>query len=152
MRIQNLILDSAEAMWSDHLMFVTDRTPLDMLGYAMIDFNSDTRLSEIEYKLYEKYRQRCLDSVADHFDAIILIQPGIETKEGEKSRASLDKALVETMNAILRGLLMEDGIDLYRGIIPRKTLDLKTRVKVIVKTQEAVAKSYAGDLDISTIH
>lgn len=150
--IQHKILTSAEALWGDHATFITDRTPIDMLAYMMIDFNSDTRLSESETKLFTDYRERCIESTNEYFTSVLLVQPGITPMNVEKSRASLDVALVESMSALMMGILMNDNISAFRTLLPKEVTDLKERVMVVNATINTASKMFLEGIERTTCH
>lgn len=71
---QNLLLDAyLELLKSAPRPAITDRTPLDMAVYMMAEINmhSDPELG----KGAQKYVERCIHAVEQHFDAIILLSP-----------------------------------------------------------------------------
>lgn len=150
--IQNRILDSAIELWEDHYSFITDRTPLDMLAYTMIDINSDTRLLPDQIKAFEDYQRRCIDATNQYFNSVILVQPGIKAENVDKPRASLDLVLCETMNTLMAGLMMHENLYATSIMIPRQVLDLKDRVRSVQHTIIRTAKNELEGMDLSVMH
>lgn len=128
--IQNKIIDAAIDAWSKETYYVTDRTPLDMLAYTMVDINSSTRLTKSELEAFKDYRNRCIKATHRHFDLILLVQPGIDATRQDKMRASLDPALVDKMNIIMKGLLPE-AAPVMTSIIPVDALSIRDRMTYV---------------------
>ena len=151
--VQNEVLNRAEDLWSDHVSFITDRTPLDMLAYTLIDINSDTRMNVRQEAEFFAYEHRCYESLNRHFTNVTLVQPGIQAGfQQNKSRASLDKCLVSTMNTILLGLLVDSRVAIYKSMIPAYILDLGERVEAIDMAVNKSALRFMQGLEECSVH
>lgn len=152
-QVQNEVLNRAEDLWSDHVSFITDRTPLDMLAYTLIDINSDTRMNIRQEAEFFAYEHRCYESLNRHFTNVTLVQPGIHDGfQQNKSRASLDKCLVSTMNTILLGLLIDSRVAIYKSMIPAYILDLRERVEAIDMAVNKSALRFMQGLEECSVH
>ena len=129
MRMQNLVLDSACEIWSGATgTFVSDRTPVDMLAYTMADMNANRKLSNSEESLVVEYIKRCYKASNDHFQVIILIQPGIPVMEAMKLSGPMDAMYMEHFNFIAVGALTDARSKNLRYVMPRAILSLQGRV------------------------
>jgi hypothetical protein len=150
--IQHKILDAAIELWDGHHEFITDRTPIDMLAYTMIDINSDTRLTKEQTIAFQLYRDRCIEATNKYFTTIVLVQPGIPMRETSKVRAALDPVLCEAMNTIALGLLLHEDILSHRSFIPKDLLNLKDRTIAVEDAILVSAKYHTQDIDRSVNH
>jgi hypothetical protein len=60
----------------DHIVF--DRTPIDLMAYALIAAND-----EVDTPEYKEYIDRCMELAVDSFDVIVLVSPAAKELYGE---------------------------------------------------------------------
>lgn len=150
--IQNEILDVAEALWSDYDSLVTDRTPIDMLAYTMIDINSGTRMTESECIAFMDYKNRCIQAINRNFAMLTLVQPGIPLDKGNKLRAALDPVLMDVMNTTMLGLISLPNIECTVSVLRRDCLDLKKRAKSVSLALSSLAVRSLTERGDVTLH
>lgn len=141
-RIQNLILDHCESIWSRErgYKFFTDRTPICMLGYTTADLIGCTKLTDEEFKAYMDYRQRCFDSTNRFFGLLVVVQPGIAIVDpGDKPTAALNRAYIEHLNSLMIGLAHSEETETTTLTLDRDCLDLDERCSSIIASIEMEA-------------
>lgn len=140
--VQHAILDEAVALYSHNTgLFITDRTPIDMLAYTMADIQR-SNVTRAQAEEFAKYTLRCHDETNRRFACLTLIQPGIPIIE-EKGKAPGNLAYMEHLNALILGLMVGDNNEVSHYYLPRATLDLKERVKAL---EFVVAKTVSRDI------
>lgn len=125
--IQHKILDAAEQVWQSSNAFVTDRTPLDMLGYTLADIRGDT---VVHFTDLEAYAARCFASTNNYFSHLIFVQPGIPLVF-EEGKAALNQAYIEHLSILMGGLLADERQRVASSTLPRDVLDLDERLAFI---------------------
>lgn len=139
--IQNEILSHVERQYREAgRLFVTDRTPIDMLAYTMADVQR-ANLVEGDAEAFGEYLKRCIDTTNRHFAALIVIQPGIKVVEVRKS-APGNSAYMEHINTLALGLLAREDLSLTKVYIASGKLDLKDRVKAVHAAYEKAMRRY----------
>ncbi|CAB4121763.1 AAA domain containing protein [uncultured Caudovirales phage] len=130
MIIQNAILDDAIVKYSQHTgMFVTDRTPIDMLAYTIADIQRQN-LSLEQSREFIKYFHRCFEESNKRFMCLTLIQPGIEIVDAP-GKAPANPAYMEHLNTIMLGLLVGEFNSSSHFYLPRRTTDMQERVEAL---------------------
>lgn len=125
MFIQERVWEASEEIWrSTQGPWITDRTPLDLLAYAMVDIQGDTAF---DAAYLERYTGRCMTVVREVFGAIALVQPGIKLVY-EPGKGALNPAYIEHINLLLLGAGAMCGPSVDFLAMPRELLDLQARV------------------------
>jgi hypothetical protein len=126
---QMAILDALDTQWAragsnPDMIWITDRTPVDLMAYAFGDVNPYTRMSDAETRDFDLC-QRAVESTCKKFDLVIQVQMGIPVVEDEsgKLRASRCPMYRKKLEVLIRGfgdahlnsffLLDRDCVDLY---------------------------------------
>lgn len=130
MIIQNAILDDAVAKYAKHTgMFVTDRTPIDMLAYTMADVQRENLTLE-QSEEFTKYFMRCFEETNKRFMCLMLVQPGIEIVDAP-GKAPANPAYMEHLNTIMFGMLVGEFNSSSHFYLPRRTTDMTERVEAL---------------------
>jgi hypothetical protein len=108
---------------------ITDRTPLDLLGYTMAEAAGDAVPAALQDR-FEQYVTDCFDVLNKRFSMVVLVQPGIPLVEAE-GKAALNRAYIEHLSAIMFGLMMGERTKCARFYIRRLMLDLDERVAAL---------------------
>lgn len=106
---------------------ITERTPLDLIGYAYI--NAPANPSESDMKWLYDYATQCIQLTNDYYDQVVLVQPGIEFVHDPKS-ASEDS--VEILNAHYQSVLMDSRLEPKKFIMDRTATDIRDRVAYVL--------------------
>lgn len=130
--IQNKILDFHIELWENQTSyFITDRTPIDMLGYMLCNMPQDVITPSVDVEI-QKYKDRCFNSAEKYFYLLLEVLPGIKIVEADL-KASTMKSHIEHLSYVMAGSLNHlRDISPATGIhrIPRATLDLQQRVSI----------------------
>jgi hypothetical protein len=132
MRIQPKVLDSAEALWRGETIYVTDRTPIDMLAYTLADIQGGTRADP---EAVAAYAERCFKSANRHFDLLVLVQPGITIVDAP-GKAAPNPAYIEHFNSLAMGLLSDERLQVPHKVLRRsitRLVDRQVAVEAFVK-------------------
>jgi hypothetical protein len=111
----------------DTTKVITERTPLDLIGYAYL--NAPANPSESDMKWLYAYATQCILLTNEYYDQVILIQPGIEFVHDPKS-ASEDS--VEILNAHYQSVLMDSRLEPKKFIMDRTVTDIRDRVTYVL--------------------
>lgn len=141
--VQRAILEAFEAQYRsvNGGVFVTDRTPVDMMAYAL----ADVQRANVPDKLFgpiEKYLKDCIRVTNSFFSILMVIQPGIELKD-EEGKAPANVPYVEHINHLILGIVISEAIESAHYSIPRSMTGLDQRIECVEfavrKTQEKFA-------------
>lgn len=136
MEIQLEILkDAVKAYEKGGIKFITDRTPVDMMAYALADVQR-SNVTQAEGVLLDQYLEKCIEVANQHFTAVIVVQPGIIAPD-EPGKAPVNRAFMEHMNYLVKGIIISEDFEPDHFVIPRNMLKLEDRVKAV---QWAVVK------------
>lgn len=108
---------------------ITDRTPLDLLIYTMINVQAET-VSDANFARLQRYVQACFDSTNKHFLAVVAIQPGIVIEESA-GKGSTNRAYMEHLNTLVLGFINDERLKISRFYIPRNVLTITRRLSSI---------------------
>lgn len=108
---------------------VCDRTPLDLIGYAMLAVTDN--LSEAQSARLTKYVGDCINLVNERFTTLILLQPDVPLTSCETSAKPIP-ALMEKFNLICLGLFSDERMIVPHYFVPRGMIDLDMRIKACV--------------------
>lgn len=129
--VQGEILKDAIKVWSSEDRFVTDRTPLCMIGYVMADITSEP-LSSIEEDVLFGYIDLC-KAATEHFTDIFMLRPGIPYIEDDSKEVGFSsRAYIAKLDAIMRSLVLSDsGLKCDNAIVfDKDCTDLDKRVQI----------------------
>jgi nicotinamide riboside kinase len=122
---------------------VTDRTPLDMIGYTMAEAHGD-RVAAEDQARFARYVQACIDVTNRRFGVLLLVQPGIPII-AEEGKAQPNEAYIEHLNTLILGLTADERVKPIHFYIPRKTVALNERIESI---EFAVGRAQARTMQI----
>lgn len=108
---------------------VTDRTPLDLIGYTLNSFPENSTNEEQVW--LRNYIQACIDLTNEFYTNIVLIQPGIPLVKDNDTSAECDPVFIERLNAIYLSYLMDNRVKPNTYAMPRDLTDLAERVQYI---------------------
>lgn len=86
LEVQNKILESMEIKYQlmGYKPFITDRTPLDVLGYTFAEVRRDTLTEELR-AAWVQHVLRVAQITSSHFNGVLLVQPVYGAPEAETS-------------------------------------------------------------------
>lgn len=104
--IQKKILEVHNEMWDNQISyFITDRTPMDMLGYMMCNMPQNLINDKVDTELQE-YANMCFESTKKYFHVLIEVLPGIPVVE-DMLKASTHKSHINHVSYVMNGALNE---------------------------------------------
>lgn len=126
--LQEAILEDAYTKWRAHAgeIFITDRTPLDMLGYTYADVSREPLSPEVEVQL-ARYAERAFEITNRVFGLVVLVQPGIPLIEAP-GKAPASPAFIAHLTNLMRGLMVDERVLIQKYSIPVNKTDLSDRV------------------------
>ena len=126
--IQNETLEAAKGVWeAAGKSFITDRTPVDMMAYTLVDIQGST---QADFNEVEDYLERCFTFTNRFFDALVIVQPGIPLVH-EQGKAALNRAYIEHLNYLILGLTEDPRLTARVVLIGRETMGINDRVKTV---------------------
>ncbi len=106
MQIQSEILSDMMADYAKApKMFITDRTPIDLMAYTLADVGRETIQSEDTGFILRNYLETCVEVTAKYFHGIVIIQPGIPIVE-EKDKAPGNYGYLQHINNLVVGITL----------------------------------------------
>ena len=103
---------------------ITDRTPLDLVGYAMWSFPDNPTKEDTAW--LENYIQLCIELTNRNYRGVALVQPGIPLVSSPTS-APADAEMIETFNQCYLSLFLDPRLRIKKFIIPRELIDIDRR-------------------------
>tara|TARA_B100002049_G_scaffold206735_1_gene167389 strand:- start:1254 stop:1859 length:606 start_codon:yes stop_codon:yes gene_type:complete len=85
-------------------VFISDRTPLDLIAYTLADARNCT--SGVMEVIVSKYVTACLNLTDRYFGGVLILQPGIPIA-AEEGKAEPNTAYMAQFNAIVRGVAFD---------------------------------------------
>lgn len=136
------------------MLFIADRTPIDMASYMLADVGRSATLGAPALSArVDDYVTRCLKATAEHFSAIVQVQPGLPMGEGtEPGKARPCVAYVEHLNAIQLGLLADERNLVRSYKIKREAIDMDERLKALGKAVDAALAAHSVLMGDRTVH
>jgi hypothetical protein len=128
--IQLKVIEAAEAVWhSASTAFVSDRTPIDMMAYTLADIQGGTT---VDFTALERYLDYCYQATNRFFSGLAVIQPAIPLVH-EEGKAALNRAYMEHLNVLIKGLCCDERLRCPVRFIDRDTVGRDARVTEILK-------------------
>lgn len=143
--VQRKILESADKVYCGaREVFITDRTPLDMLAYTLADVTRQNMDDKLEKEI-ESYTNDCYEILNRHFSVVTLVQPGIPLID-ETGKAPASPAHMEHISNLIFGLLVGSRFVGENYYIPRHVTDIEERMEALLtavtNTEEAHERAF----------
>lgn len=114
LEVQYAILNELRVEWQSYAgeNAITDRTPIDLMGYTLADVDTYDKLTEKQEAMLSYYLGNCLGTYVKFFDKLVVL-PNQCFVEGstDKLRANLSWGYSYKLDTILRGILSANGIE-----------------------------------------
>lgn len=128
--IQREILRDMDRLYErSGVKFITDRSPIDLLGYTLADVQRNNVPYELAAEVV-RYTNDCYECANRHFTALILVQPGIQPVEAD-GKAPANPSYMEHLNALMLGLMTDDRLQTDHFLIPRRYTSVEKRIEAI---------------------
>lgn len=129
MKVQWAILKHYEEIYREQpKFFITDRTPIDLLGYTYGDILGMTAANNDEL---DRYKSECYRIGSVHFTRFIIVQPGIPLVDAP-GKAAMNKAYIEHLNNLMIGFAYHPDQFVWRGVMARDAIQMERRVAAVV--------------------
>lgn len=128
--IQHKVVEAAETVWQGAAGgFISDRTPIDMMAYTLADIQGDTA---VDFAELAGYLDHCFAAANRYFSQLVVIQPSIPLVH-EEGKAALNKAYMEHLNVLIKGLCCDERLACRVKFIERAVVDLDERVGQVLQ-------------------
>lgn len=123
--VQKELLKDGSLMWERHHdgEFITDRCPIDYLGYTLADIQGSTQTS---IHMLDAYQNECFDNLNRYFTHLVLLQPGIPVVPAE-GKAPLNEAYMMHLNALMIGATSNPRCQVSTAIVPEEVITVEER-------------------------
>lgn len=111
-----------------HHLVIADRTPIDLIGYALINLVNDPWKDSKQWQA--EYIQECISVTNIYFKKLVLIQPGILFIPDNKSGPV---EMVDDLNAIYASMFLRPELGVDRRIMPETMTDITERMKYVLE-------------------
>lgn len=153
MRVQEAILEELTQLYragrsadpSLPGVFISDRTPIDLLAYTYSDITPEW-LTPKQHDRLVAYRKACYATLNEFFAVIFTLQPVLPVARSRKGKGSSSPALLAKQDALVRGLAASEDVLCRHFLMPRATVDLDARVECIANTCARTEESYLQTL------
>lgn len=125
--IQQQIVHASKQVWQQSSNFVTDRTPIDMIAYALADIQGNT---QVDFVALQAYIDDCFRVANKYFTHFIVLQPAIPLVY-EEGKAALNQAYIEHLNSLIIGLCHDERCKIISLIVDRNITRLDKRVESV---------------------
>lgn len=109
------------------IMLFSDRTPLDLVSYAV----SNLKKYDSDYcrDWLRAYTEDCIALTTEYYDTVVLVQPGIPFVPDAKSGPPEQ---VDELNGIFLSLFMNPDLDINKAVMPADMLDVGDRTAFVL--------------------
>lgn len=124
-QFRELLIDAVhKRAWNSAIL--TDRTPLDLVGYLLLSAPKDPTEEDVNF--INNYTSDCVKLTNEFYNQIYFVQPGIPYKPDAKS-ASYES--IEELSDIYSALLLSQRLKPTLHIIPRDMTEFTQRINFI---------------------
>ncbi len=117
-KIQKEVLRETVKLWeSQTTQFITDRTPIDMVGYMIANATQGDMTDEFDGE-FQEYITECKETTNKFFSNIIVIPPAIPIVETE-GKANTTKTYIGHIAYVISGF-----VELHKYDMPKVSFDL----------------------------
>ncbi|WP_323016375.1 AAA family ATPase [Castellaniella sp.] len=146
--VQRHILDAFDAQWGAVAggVFISDRTPIDMMAYTMVEIGQEPIGASNEAEL-TRYLKDCRNVLSMRFSTVVLLGSGIPIVDAP-GKASLSRPFIDHLSMVIDGLCVMPGITPAVFRIDPSETGLAERVQAlseIIDDQFAAQESGAKD-------
>lgn len=131
-------------------VFISDRTPIDLIAYMLADVQRQT-LNKKQEESLAKYVNDCILANNRHFAVVIVVQPGIQMVESA-DKAPCSIGYIEHLNSLIMGITVSEGISASHFYIPRLMTDLEDRIDCIKFALKKVSLNIGASVENENIH
>lgn len=130
-KIQHAVLEETVELWDkQQSTFITDRTPLDMVGYMIANATQDELTHEYDIE-FQDYVSKCIFLSNQYFSNIIFVPPAIPVIEDE-GKANITKTYINHIAYSILGCIelnKKHMPNVKFDILPEQVISLYDRVE-----------------------
>ena len=115
-------------------LHISERTPLDLIGYAII--NAPETMTESDKAWLSEYKDKCIQLTNAYYTAVFMLQPGIPYVECE---TSFKEDTIDELNAVYLSVLLDPKLQTPCIVLPSSMLDLAERKQFIEDNLHALS-------------
>ncbi|MDK9739302.1 AAA family ATPase [Vibrio sp. D404a] len=130
--IQTRLLDDAIEKWSQHPCFVTDRTPIDMAAYMLMDYCPFTT-NDFQKQQIIDYISRCINETNRYFSSLVLVPLAIPIKD-EELKGVIDPIYMSKYEQLIRGFFVDPDVLPTCYTLDRATINFEERMEAVMRT------------------
>ena len=147
--VQQRILDTLDKQYAGagQGMFIADRSPLDCIGYTMVELGQGKMTIKNE-KLLSAYFADCIACANQHFSIIAVVRPAIAAVN-EPGKASLGKHYIDHLATIINGLATRSDLQARTFSIPLGAITVPQRVEALGKIVDKAIRDHRANLDLA---
>lgn len=108
---------------------IADRTPIDLIGYAVVNL-AKSPPSQSNRDWLKWYIDECIELTNKYFSNIVLIQPGIPFVPDDKSGPI---EMVDELNAVYLSMLLKPELAVPKRVMPEAMTDITERMKYVLE-------------------
>lgn len=142
--VQKAVLDEQCEAWSKERAFITDRTPIDMIGYTMADIGIGNAPPAKYEKMLLDYIDRCYEAHNAHFHGALFVPSALPVVEdASKSTGLISRAYIDHLSMVMMGAA-QDPRSLVRIMLLNKSCTaLKDRVAAVCGTIDELSHRFS---------
>jgi hypothetical protein len=126
--------------------FITDRTPIDSAAYLLADVTRENAGPMLQGEIME-YVSDCIEATNRYFAVLVLVQPGIRLV-GEAGKAPAEPAYQDHIHNLIGGLSTDERLTVRNFRVPRRYLELQTRIKAVRQTVDRALDRMAAEVEV----
>lgn len=154
--IQTVVLEEItrqyEAGCKTGLVWIADRSPIDLAAYMLADVQRTTCNDPEVSAAVLDYVQKCIEVANRFFSVLVLVQPGIKVELMREGKAPSAPAFQEHFNALAFGLLMDERLMQRHYFIKRSFTDPKARqdclTKIVIASVDRFREANAAETTV----
>lgn len=148
--IQREILRQFDLIWSAApKTFITDRTPLDLIAYTMVDINKTNAIG-LEDKIGE-YVEECYAALNRHFAGVIIVPPALPYVV-EPGKPPPSRFFQEAHHNHVVGSAHKEDVSCSVFVLNRQTVNLADRLCWVTTIYNQVCRTCANKPIYSATH
>lgn len=141
MYVQTALLDHLLAKYrAAEKLFVTDRTPIDIIAYTML--NLPISLTPEQTLAVQTFTGRCMDAVGNYLETCVHIQPGIPLVERE-NKAANQPVYIWTLNHLMYGIARDGRVKCQVLTVHDSVTDHATRLRAMQSILSGVRANHS---------
>lgn len=132
-KIQGVVLEETAKLWeSQTTPFITDRTPIDMIGYMVANATQEELTKEFD-PIFQEYIEKCLYFTNKYFNKIVIVPPAIPVVEAD-GKANTTKTYIGHIAYVINGVVDSHKLEMpnvHFDFMPKHVLSYSERLAYV---------------------